>query len=91
MNIMIYSKAQCPYCDRARMLLNSKGIGFTEQKLNEDFSREYLLEQFPNAKTFPVVVIDGFHIGGYTELYKHLNEQTENTQRLLHEGEWDGA
>ena len=84
--IEIYTKADCPYCTKAKQLLRDRQIPFTEQKLNEDFTREILLEKFPDAKSFPVVVIDGFRIGGYTELNQKLNEETQNTQKLLTEG-----
>lgn len=62
------------------MLLSSKGIHYNELKLNEDFTKENLLELFPSAKTFPVIVIDGFNIGGYNQLEKLiLTEQNENS------------
>ena len=84
--IEIYTKSDCPYCTKAKQLLRDRQIPFTEQKLNEDFTREILLEKFPDAKSFPVVVIDGFRIGGYSELNQKLNEETQNTQKLLTEG-----
>jgi glutaredoxin len=67
------------------MLLSSKGIQYNELKLNEDFSRENLLELFPTATTFPVIVVDGFNIGGFTQLQKMLNEQTTTTGKFLTE------
>ena len=72
--IQIYSKEQCQSCDSARALLKEKGVPFSEKKLNKDFTREWLLETFPNAKTFPVIVVDGFHIGGYTQLTEMINK-----------------
>jgi len=86
MHIEIYTKPDCPYCTNAKQLLRDRQIPFTEQKLNEDFTREILLERFPDAKTFPVVIIDGYRIGGYTELKKQLNEETISTAKLLNEG-----
>jgi glutaredoxin len=67
------------------VLLASKNIPFTELKLNEDFSRQNLLELYPSAKTFPVVVVNGFNIGGYTQLQTMLSEQVESTTKLLNE------
>jgi glutaredoxin 3 len=87
MKVTIYTKNDCIYCTKAKMLLTNKNISYNEMKLNEDFSRENLLELFPSAKTFPVIVIDGFNIGGYTELErKLLSEETNNTAKLLNEG-----
>jgi hypothetical protein len=53
--------------------------------LNRDFTREQLLETYPTAKSFPVVVLDGFYIGGYTQLAEKLNEVNNSTQQLLNE------
>jgi hypothetical protein len=58
---------------------------FTEKMLNRDFTREQLLETYPTAKSFPVVVLDGFYIGGYTQLAEKLNEANNTTQQLLNE------
>ena len=38
--------------------------------LDEDFTREQLLEVFPDAKTFPQITIDKIKIGGYDEFKK---------------------
>jgi glutaredoxin len=66
----------------AKIALADKNITFTEQKLNRDFSREQILEKFPEAKTFPIIVLDGFYIGGYTQLKEHLS-LTESSQIVL--------
>ena len=86
MNVVVYTKENCSFCTQAKMLLSSKGIGYQEMKLNEDFTREHLLQTFPEAKTFPVVVVDGFNIGGYTELNKMLIEETKSSSKFLMEG-----
>jgi len=91
MNVVIYTKENCNYCTSAKTFLKSKGISYQERALGLDFTRETLLEMFPSATTFPVVVVDGFNIGGFQELTKMINEQTQNTGRYLTEGEWNGA
>lgn len=85
MNIEIWSKTNCPYCTSAKEILRDFNIPFSEKVLDRDFTREMLLETYPTAKTFPVVVIDGFYIGGYNQLSEKLNEQRNTTQRLLNE------
>lgn len=72
MNILIYSKEGCTYCTMAKNLLESKNIPFTEKVLSLDFTREQLLAEHSLAKTFPVVVVDGFYIGGYTNLVTYI-------------------
>ena len=86
MNVTIYSKHNCSYCTDAKMLLSSKGIQYKEFKLNEDFTKESLQQLFPSATTFPVIVVDGFNIGGFNQLQKMLNEQTNATGKFLTEG-----
>jgi len=85
MNVTIYSKDNCSYCTSAKMLLSSKGIQYNEMKLNEDFTKESLQQLFPSATTFPVIVVDGFNIGGFTQLQKMINEQTTTTGKFLTE------
>jgi glutaredoxin len=86
MQVTIYTKESCPYCTKAKMLLTNKNISYNEMKLNEDFTRETLLEMFPQAKTFPIIVVDGFNIGGYEQLNQKLMEETNSNQKFLIEG-----
>ena len=72
MTVDVYTKLGCAFCDWAKNLLKSKGIGYNEHKLGEHFTREFILENFPNAKTFPVIIVDGFNIGGYDGLKSYL-------------------
>jgi len=84
MKVEMYSKDGCNYCMAAARLMMQKGIQFTVQELNIHFTREMLLEKFPDARTFPVIVVDGMYIGGYNELNEELNKQP-SSQILLNE------
>jgi glutaredoxin 3 len=71
-DIEIYGKDHCPYCDmavqHAQNIIANRGAGKYEyKKLGKDFQKEELFEKFPGARTFPQVRIDGRAIGGYTE------------------------
>lgn len=90
MAIEIYSKPNCSFCDQAKNLLRSKGHTYIEYKLDEDFTREILLSKFPEAKTFPVIVVDGYNIGGYHQLVEHLNTGN-GSAKLLVEQNYYGA
>ena len=68
--IEIYGKDHCPYCDRAIALVEKIKAEFVYKKLDTDFTREQLIEQFPNARTFPQIRINGEAIVGYDELWK---------------------
>ena len=85
MHFEIYTKDECPYCQLAKTELQKVGAFFSEQKLYRDFTREQILEKFPSAKTFPIIVLDGFVLGGYTQLKEHLDQQSKSTKILLNE------
>jgi glutaredoxin len=63
--------------------LIENNISFQEYKLGKDFTREILLSKFPSAKSFPVIVIDGFYIGGYTELNEHISLNHANSTEVF--------
>lgn len=67
MKVTIYSKSDCIFCERAIALANQKGHDLTVLKLDEDFTREQLFEQFPTARSFPQIIVDGETIGGFKE------------------------
>lgn len=83
MAIEVYSKTNCSSCDKAKQLLRTHGKDYMEYKLDEDFTREILLSKFPEAKTFPVIVVDGMNIGGYDQLIHHLNEEASDPRKIL--------
>ena len=83
MAIEIYSKNNCSFCEQAKQILRMHGKDFLEYKLDEDYTREILLSKFPEAKTYPVVVVDGFHIGGFEQLKKQLMEETSDHRKVL--------
>jgi|TARA_B100001250_G_C19706774_1_gene747298 glutaredoxin len=68
MEIIIYGKDQCAYCDMAQRLCTSKGLEFEYKKLGRDFDALEMAEVFPKARSFPQIIFDGVKIGGYTEL-----------------------
>lgn len=86
MAIEIYSKDNCSFCNQAKAILKNRGKDFIEYKLDEDFTREILLSKFPEAKSYPVIVIDGFNIGGFEQLKQHLAEETSDHRKVLLEG-----
>jgi len=83
MAIEIYSKDGCSFCTQAKQLLRIHNKDFIEYKLDEDFTREILVSKFPEARTFPVIVLDGFNIGGFEQLKKHLTEETQDSRKIL--------
>jgi glutaredoxin 3 len=74
MNIVIYTKSNCPNCTTAKALLDSKGIGYTE--VNADFGStlEELLTKHPSVKQLPQIFIQGQRVGGLAGLQAALKE-----------------
>lgn len=67
--VEIYTKFLCPYCTRAKSLLNAKGAEFTEYDITMGGpKREEMLQRAPGRTTVPQVFIDGKHIGGSDDL-----------------------
>ena len=77
MKVEIFGKPWCPYCDAAKALADMSNCDFIYKTLNEDFSRETFFEIFPNARTFPQIIVDGDKIGGYTEFKMLLDSISE--------------
>jgi glutaredoxin 3 len=68
--ITMYSTGWCPYCDRARGLLERKGVTFTEIKVDEDTTqRDLMLKRSGGRRTVPQIFIGDRHVGGFDDLY----------------------
>ena len=67
--IIIYSKTVCPYCVRAKMLLQRKGQIFTEIMVNDEKIKEEMMKKSGGRMTVPQIFINEKHIGGCDELY----------------------
>jgi glutaredoxin len=72
--ITVYSKDQCPACEKAVTLLKLKAKEHVVYKLGKDFDRDTLLEMFPEARAFPVITLDKKFIGSYNDLENLLNK-----------------
>ena len=70
---LVWSKNNCPFCVQAKNLLKLKNIEFEERNINEEWTREQLLEAVPTARTLPQIFLDDNYIGGFTELRRHLS------------------
>lgn len=72
MQIEVYTRDQCIYCELAKIALIEMKLPFTQYKLGEDFTREEILAKFPDQSTYPYIVIDDKLIGGYTDLTEYM-------------------
>ena len=67
--ITIYSKDPCPYCVKAKMLLERKKVNFTEIKITSDALREEMIKKSGGRMTVPQIFIEDDHVGGCDDLY----------------------
>ena len=75
MKVSIYTKDNCIWCDRAKILLDSKKISYNEIDLSNDSERLKFYEKIgDNVKTVPQVFIDDKRIGGFQDLKVFLDE-----------------
>ncbi len=75
LDVTVFSRPGCPYCMRAKGLLNDAGIGFEELVLNRDYT-DNTLRAVANATTYPQVFINGDLVGGSEDLEKWLENRT---------------
>jgi len=75
--VEVYSKDNCAFCTKAKVLLETQHMEFVEKKIGVDVTREQLLEIAPGARTVPQIVIDGTVIGGYDQLAQYLKGSEE--------------
>ncbi len=66
--IIIYSKANCPYCDWAKLLLNKKQAEYQEIRVDLDTEERIKMEKLSGRRTVPQIFINDQSIGGYDDL-----------------------
>jgi glutaredoxin 3 len=68
--VTMYATGWCPYCDRARGLLQRKGVVYREIKVDEDpAQRDTMLKRSGGRRTVPQIFIGDRHVGGFDDLY----------------------
>lgn len=74
MNVIVWSKDNCPSCHKAMTLLDTYKVNYEVRKIGTEWTREQLLEAVPNARSVPQVVINNDIIGGYEALATYIEE-----------------
>ena len=69
-SVTVYTTRYCPYCARAKALLNQKGIPFEEIDVTDDDNKRKEIEERYGHMTVPIIVIGDDFIGGADELYQ---------------------
>lgn len=70
--MLIYSKPDCPYCVKAKELLDSHGLSYVEKIVGQDISPERYRDMIPGHTTVPGIFDGGIFVGGYSDLVTYL-------------------
>ena len=67
-NVEIYTKNWCPYCARAKALLNRLDVPFREIDVTNDLVREKEMVERAHRTSVPQVFVGEHHVGGSDDL-----------------------
>ena len=71
-NVEIYVWSRCPFCIRAKQLLDSKGVNYTEYVIDgdEDARDAMVARGSDGRRSVPQIFIDDQHVGGNDDLHR---------------------
>jgi len=80
--IQIYTTNQCPFCTKAKLLLNKKKIKFSEIDVsNDEVLREKMSVMTNGARSVPQIFADNIQIGDCDKIHKL--DQEKKLDKLL--------
>ena len=79
--VEIYTKSYCPFCRRAKELLQLKNVDFIEYDVTSDPAKEQEMRRRSGRSTVPEIFADGELLGGCDDLFD-LEEKGELERRL---------
>jgi len=82
--VVMYTKSWCPYCRRARALLEQRGVQFEEIDIEEQPQRRAEMIARSGRYTVPQIFIGNHHVGGSDDL--HALEAAGELEPLLRAG-----
>jgi len=68
--VTLYTTRFCPYCIRARRLLDRKGVDYTDIGVDREPARRQEMMERSGQRTVPQIWIGERHIGGCDELHE---------------------
>jgi len=66
--VVIYSTAVCPYCMRARKLLDKKNAEYIDIRIDHEPQYRTEMEAKSGRTSVPQIFIDDYHVGGFDDL-----------------------
>lgn len=83
--VVVYSAQNCPYCTRAKLLLNQKKVAYEEIRVDlDDAKREEMIKR-SGRTSVPQIFINDKHIGGFDDMW--ALEQKGELDPLLNESD----
>ena len=73
-NITMYTKANCPNCETAKMVLTSFGLKYTDVDVELGDRLKNLLAEFPDARQMPQIFFNDQRVGGLAGLQNALKQ-----------------
>ena len=68
-DILLYTTSWCPYCRRAKTLLQEKGVQWNEIDIEVDPDNRQAMMEASGRNTVPQIFINGTLVGGSEELF----------------------
>jgi glutaredoxin 3 len=66
--VVMYTTMICPYCMRAKHLLQRKGVEYEEIRVDRDMEQMHIMVERSRRHTVPQIFIDDHHVGGFDDL-----------------------
>ncbi|MCW8888034.1 MAG: glutaredoxin 3 [Gammaproteobacteria bacterium] len=67
-SVVVYCTTHCPYCTRAKALLDKKGVEYNEINLDVQPDKRAEMESLSGRTSVPQIFIDDFHVGGFDDM-----------------------
>ncbi len=75
-DVVIYTTAFCPYCHRAKSLLKSKSVDFTEIDVTMNSSKRREMTSLSGSTSVPQIFVDGAHLGDCDAIHRFDHQGT---------------
>jgi glutaredoxin len=66
-DVLIYTKNDCPDCNKAREFLNSRSVPFTEYNMDTDVNAAIKRKEIDDGEDVPFAIINRNHVYGFSE------------------------
>jgi glutaredoxin 3 len=83
LDVTIYSKSNCPFCEKAKFWFKSHGYTYTEINLDDEEQRMAFYQKIPGARSVPQIFIDEKLIGTYDDFMKVADTYVKKEGGLL--------